>query len=64
MEGARVYRTGVMDAAAVAEAGYRGLKKGKVVIIPGLRNKLIALAVRLGPRKVVVAVTRRMNEKT
>ncbi len=62
MERARVYRTGVMDAAAVAEAGYRGLKKGEAVIIPGLRNRLTALAARLGPRKLVVAVARRANE--
>jgi short-subunit dehydrogenase len=64
MEDARVYRTGVMDAAAVAKAGYRGLKRAETVIIPGLRNKLVALAARLGPRKVVVAITRWMNEET
>jgi len=63
MERARVYRTGVMDAAAVAEAGYRGLKKGRAVIIPGLRNKLMALAARLGPRRLVVAVARWTNEE-
>jgi len=63
MERARVYRTGVMDAAAVAEAGYRGLKKGRAVIVPGLRNKLMALAARLGPRRLVVAVARWTNEE-
>jgi len=63
MEGARVYKTGVMDAAAAAEAGYHGLKNGKAVIIPGLRNKLIALAARLAPRKLVIATTRWMNEQ-
>ena len=63
MERSRVFATGVMDAAAVAEAGYRGLKKGRAVIIPGLRNKLLALAARLGPRRLVVAVARRTNEE-
>ena len=63
MERARVYRTGVMDAAVVAEAGYRGLKKGRAVIVPGLRNKLMALAARLGPRRLVVAVARWTNEE-
>ena len=63
MEGARVYRAGVMDAAVVAEAGYRGLRKGTAVIVPGLRNKLIALAARLGPRRLVVAVARWTNEE-
>ena len=51
-----------MDAAAVADAGYRGLKQGKTVIIPGLRNRLFALAARLGPRKLVVAVARWTND--
>jgi len=62
MDGARVYRAGVMDPGAVADAGYRGLMKGKTVIIPGLGNKLLALAARLGPRKLVAAVVRWMNE--
>jgi len=63
MEGARLFRAGVMDAAAVAEAGYRGLMKGKTVIVPGLRNKLMALAACLGPRRLVVAVARWFNEE-
>jgi uncharacterized protein len=63
MERSRVFSAGVMDAAAVAEAGYRGLKAGRVVIVPGLRNKLLALAARLGPRRLVVAVARWTNEE-
>jgi len=62
MEGARVFRSGVMDAAAVADAGYRGLNRGKTVVIPGLRNRLVALAARLGPRKLVVAAARWTND--
>jgi short-subunit dehydrogenase/FAD/FMN-containing dehydrogenase len=61
MEGARVYRVGVMDPAVVADAGYRGLMKGKAIIIPGLGNTLLALAARLGPRKLVAAVVRWLN---
>jgi uncharacterized protein len=52
-----------MDAAVVADAGYRGLENGEAVIIPGLRNKLIALAARLGPRRLVVAVARWTNQE-
>lgn len=63
MERVRVYRSGVMDAATVAEAGYRGLERGRAVIIPGARNKLIALAARFSPRPIVIAVTRWMNEE-
>ena len=63
IEGANVFRAGVMGADAVGDAAYRGLMKGRSVIIPGLRNKLLALSARLGPRKLVVAIARWMNEE-
>jgi short-subunit dehydrogenase len=62
MEGTNLFRSGVMDAAAVADAGYRGLMKGQRVIIPGLRNKLLAASVPLSPRKVVDAIVRWLNQ--
>jgi short-subunit dehydrogenase len=63
MEGTRLFRMGLMDAAAVADAGYNGLMKGRGVIVPGLQNKLLALSVRLSPRKVVAAIVRWLNEE-
>ena len=62
IDGANVFRAGVMSAQAVADAGYRGLMKGKGLVIPGLRNRLLAASVRFGPRKLVTAITRWMNE--
>ena len=64
IEGANVFRAGVMGADAVGDAAYRGLMKGRSVIIPGLRNKLLALSARLGPRKLVAAIARWMNEES
>ncbi len=40
----------MMDAAAVARAGYRGLQRGKRVVIPGIMNKLSVWSTRLVPR--------------
>jgi short-subunit dehydrogenase len=62
MERTNLFRSGVMDAATVADAGYRGLMKGQRVIVPGLRNKLLALSVPLGPRKLVNAIVRWLNQ--
>jgi short-subunit dehydrogenase len=62
MEATNLFRSGVMDAATVADAGYRGLMKGQRVIIPGLRNKLLAASVPLSPRKVVDAIVRWLNQ--
>ena len=48
-----------MDAPTVARAGYDGLMNGNAVVIPGLRNKLVPIAARLGPRSMVVKVSHR-----
>ena len=42
------------DATVVAEAGYRGLMAGKRLVVPGLGNRLITLALRLAPRRLVL----------
>ena len=52
-----------MEAKAVALAGYHGLMKGKTLVIPGLRNWLLAESVRISPRKLVTAVSRRMMDE-
>lgn len=61
MAGTRVFRMGAMDAATVAAAGYRGLMKGRAVIVPGLLNRLLVQSVRLSPRRLVTAVVRFLN---
>jgi short-subunit dehydrogenase len=40
----------------VAEQGYRGLMRGQRVVIPGLANRLVALALRVVPRSIVLAM--------
>lgn len=52
-----------MEAAPTVEAAYRGLMKGKRLVIPGFTNKLLAILVRLAPQKLVVKVTRFLEEK-
>lgn len=51
-----------MDAATVALDGYRGLMAGKTLVISGFRNRVLAESVRLGPRSLVTAVSRKVNE--
>ena len=52
-----------MDAKAVARAGYRGLLKGKTLVIPGFRNSLVAESIRVSPRKMATAVSRWISER-
>jgi|SRR5579862_3485824 len=53
-----------MDAKTVARDGYRGLMAGKVLVISGLKNWLLAEATRFGPRKLVTAVSRKVMESS
>lgn len=49
-ERARLFRWGTMSSESVARAGHDGLRRGKVLVVPGLRNRLLAFSVRLAPR--------------
>ncbi len=40
----------IMDARTVAGQGYRGMLRGEPVVIPGARNRLSVLAVRVTPK--------------
>ena len=62
MENTKVAKRKMMDAAAVAEAGYKALKKGKVVVIPGLIFKTAPLFARFAPRNLVTKVVRSQHE--
>jgi len=47
-----------MTARAVAGAGYRGMKRGSRVVVPGLLTKALAFAGELPPRGIALAVNR------
>jgi len=47
-----------MEAAAVARAGYRGLQRGSAVVLPGWRNKLMAISMKFSPAGGVVEANR------
>jgi uncharacterized protein len=53
----------VADARSVAQAGYDGLMRGDPVVVPGAYNKLLTIATRLTPRKMVTKITRGMQEE-
>ena len=47
---------GVLDAAKVAEIGYRGLQAGKRVVIAGKLNAIGVQLLRVAPRNIVTKV--------
>jgi len=63
MEDSRLVRGQIADAKSVAAAGYRGMMRGKTIVIPGFSNKLIPWVARVSPRGAVTRVVRRMQER-
>lgn len=55
----RLFQSFLMDAPRVARAGYDGMMKGKTVVVPGLRNKLIPFATRFAPRPLIAQLSHR-----
>ncbi len=53
-----------MDAQTVAFYGYRAMMKGTTLTISGWRNRLVAEAVRISPRKMATAVSRWLAEQS
>lgn len=60
-ERTNLFRGVPADAAVVARHGYRAMLAGKVVAIPGIKNKLIAQSIRVGPRVVVRRISAHLN---
>lgn len=64
MENARLRKGGmasVMAADRAARIGYRGMLRGKVIVIPGLMNRLLAFSVRVSPRGLIRKVAHYVN---
>ncbi len=50
------------DARSVAEVGYRGALAGKVLAVPGLGNRLVLVALRFVPRRLLTRMSRKRLE--
>ncbi|MGD0278997.1 MAG: SDR family oxidoreductase [Smithella sp.] len=60
----RLNKVRMVDAKTVAEVGYKGLMKGKRVVIPGLDNKMTVLSAKFAPRAVTLKVSQFLTRKT
>jgi hypothetical protein len=52
----------IMDAQSVAEIGYQALMKGKAVVIPGLKNKILAQSIRFSPRSLTPSLVKHLQK--
>ena len=53
-----------MTSMEVARVGYRAMERGKRVVVAGMANRLLAQSVRVTPRRMVVKVTRALQESS
>ncbi len=59
----RLFRAGgVMNPDEVARAGYAGMQAGKAIVVPGLRNRLIAGSSGLAPRSLTARIARALQD--
>lgn len=56
-------RGGIMEAGQVADEAYRGFLRGKTFIMPGARNRFLALIPRFLPRKMVTRMIRSLQDR-
>jgi hypothetical protein len=63
-ENIRLNKVRMVDAKTVAEVGYKGLMKGKRLVVPGIDNKITLLSTKIAPRTVVLKVARFLTQKT
>lgn len=45
-----------VSAARVAEAGYRGLMRGRRLVVPGLPNKVVTFLPRIAPKPLILSI--------
>lgn len=56
-----LFKANTMTSETVARLGYDGLMRGKRLVVTGAKNKVLAFATRLAPRRLVTAIARRLN---
>ena len=51
-----------MSSAEVARTGYAAMRRGRRVVIPGVKNKLLTQSIRVSPRRLVTTIVRKLQE--
>ena len=58
----RMMKEASLDARTVARIGYEGMARGKTIVIPGWRERLIPFSLRLTPRRMAARIARKLHE--
>jgi short-subunit dehydrogenase len=58
----RLFHLGAMSSLDVARAGLAAMLRGKTLVVPGVKNMVLAQSVRVTPRKLVTTISRKILE--
>ena len=61
VESAQLRRVGMMDASRVAKEGFKGMKKGRAVVVNGWKNWFLVQSIRFSPRFAVRRIVKWLN---
>jgi len=61
LEDSLLFKVSLMDSEPVVRAGYEGFRKGKVIVIPGLRQQIVPFLNRFTPRSMVRKIAKKLN---
>jgi short-subunit dehydrogenase len=61
--GSFIFRGKLLAPMDVARAGIEGMLKGKAIVIPGIKNRILCFLPRIMPRPLVLAIGRRILQK-
>ncbi len=62
MQPSKLFKKHAMAAADVAEQGYEAMIQGKRIVIPGVKNWVMATLVKFVPRRIVMKLVRKIQE--
>jgi hypothetical protein len=63
MEDVQMFKGSILRAEDVARDGYRGLMRGKRIVIPGVKYKVLLFAGRFAPRALLTKIAMRMQSR-
>jgi short-subunit dehydrogenase len=61
LDRSRLFRMGTATSASVARQAYGAMQRGRPMVVHGLRNRVLALSTRFGPRALLCAITGYLN---
>ncbi len=61
LEDSLLFKMSLMDLEPAVNAGYEGFRKGKTIVIPGLKQQIVPFLNRFTPRLIVRKIAKKLN---